>query len=128
MGKFQISVAETKILITLSYYTLLQVNFSAISTYYGKITHQFNNKLYSFFVCAREYDSDCKEPPLQEVYSPAGITVSWVLAMWMPLLQLVYVIDVGEMKNYIKQKRGSHLIPTLPNGQTTNNVVKNTEL
>ena len=104
VDKFKITTAEKKVFVTIIYYTLLQVGFVTIITYYGTKIPQLKNEMYSYFMCARDYNTDCEEPPLQDIYSPGGIIVSWILGVWIPILQLVYVINFEKTKKYICQK------------------------
>lgn len=41
---------------------------------------------------------ECKKPALDKVYNPAGIILSWIMYMMIPVLQLVFVINCGKLK------------------------------
>ena len=114
MGKFQLKTAEKKILVSLCYFTLLQINLTSTTTYLGKNLREYSIKLFSFFLCAR-YSDDCDKPSLQKVYNPAFMLIFYGLNACLPIFLLVYVIDFEKLKQYITTKKGG----TARNNSTT---------
>ena len=104
MGKFQVSTAEKKILVSFCYFTLLHISSSTLSVHVNNTSANFGIRVISFFLCAR-YSDTCLKPDFAEIFHPAATIVIQLVNACLPIFLLVYVIDCQVLKHNIRKAR-----------------------
>ena len=112
---FQIGTAERKLLIILCYYILLaMVALSGVSVPLRN-AEPLTNAITEYWNCEAAGivpENPCNRAPLEQQTNPALTTISYVLLWIFPAVNLIFAINISELKQKFNTWRGQAATPT----------------
>ena len=116
---FKISIAERKVLIVFCYFVLLVVVALTALASLTRISGQYSITLLEYWQCeATGFDPEKQCDRLYALFEepgpPALIAISNLLYLILPLVNLVFVINVTELKQKFKTWRGGEAASSQP--------------
>lgn len=102
---FKIGTAERKLLIVFCYYVLLAAIALTTFTLSIKDTSEITEHLINYFSCERDghnSSNPCSRSELEALNNPTLTTLSYVLLGLFPVVNLVYAVNIDELKVYLQ--------------------------
>ena len=115
---FQIGTAEKKILITFCYYVLLTVVVLTTFTIKTRNSELFVEELSNYFACeerGNDPNNPCDRNTFCQLSYPWLSAISFMLLYMLPVVNLVYVLNIKELKekfNITKSLKFSRTVQT----------------
>ena len=106
---FQIGTPERKILVSLSYYVLLVIFSLTSFTFAARNVGAFGTQLISYFSCetnGHNPEMPCDRDLFRQFSEPGLATVASALLALFPILNLVYALNIEELKEKWWRCRG----------------------
>ena len=112
---FQIGTPERKLLIILCYYVLLaMVALSGVSVPLRN-AEPLTNVVTEYWKCEAAGivpENPCNRAPLEQQTNPELITISYVLLWIFPTVNLIFAVNISELKQKFKTWHGQAATPT----------------
>ena len=101
---FSLSTAEKKLLIVFCYYILTQVVVLVYFSRTQQVGPKLGRRIVSYFSCEQSgYDPSkpCSRSSFETLINPALATLAFTLALLLPVISFVFVVDCGMLKKKI---------------------------
>ena len=102
---FFVSTAEKKLIIVFCYYIILQVVGFVAYSLSEQSSDAVQAELFSYFLCEQsghDPDNPCSRSGFEDVIVPEVTILSIFMAMFGPLVNIVFVMDYNEFKQKLK--------------------------
>lgn len=98
----KIGTAEKKLLVIIIYYILLAVLALTTFTIFSRTLPLFTKRLFEYFVCEQDGSGEvCSQSGFQDLTNPAPANMSFVLLALNPWLNLIFTVNIKELKKLI---------------------------
>ena len=100
-----VSTAEKKLVIVFCYYIFLQVIAFVTFSVTQQVSDTLQTELFSYFICEQngnDPSNPCSRSGFEGLINPVIILLSYVLAMFAPAVNFVFVVDYKETKQKLK--------------------------
>ena len=112
---FQIGTAERKLLIILCYYILLAIVALTGVSVPLRNAEQLTNALTEYWQCEAagiDHENPCNRASIEQQSNPALITIAYVLLWIFPAVNLIFAVNIREIRQKYKTWSGQTATPT----------------
>ena len=120
----KIGTAEKKLLVIIIYYVILAVLALTTFTIFSSTLQLFVKRLFEYFICEQPGPSpseSCDRSGFEDLTNPIPANMSFLLLALNPWLNLIFTINISELKEFFKHCMGrtKHMVL----GEQTNSTV-----